>query len=388
MSVFLSSFLRNNNITTLIELAKSPDFANDARAIDSNMLFDALKNEFASELGLVDKNGMTAYMHHCSLYYPNIIMLDFLSEEAGKEDKHKLRASNYFFMNCMCFTPMVTRSMRIDMKDFMYESPLISYLRRILNSNEELNLSVYKFLVHECKHHPIHDENGETALGLVCQLQKVSIDMIIELKRELGIKSFDRYPLEYLRLHRPEVCKFISKLFKILSSKGDKNIMIYKGNENDIFRYLLFGYGIIIVEKSNDIFARICGDSPYHMIAKLGFVSDGIISLYKERGRLYNKDSLLDAIFSSYNEVPTKWINELSNELNEKISENVSILDIRRAVENLFGYKKVVIDSIVANSTTSQSTIRSSGLINDDGQSEIIHKNQNINKESFSIISE
>ena len=87
MSVFLSSFLRNNNINTLIDLAKSPDFANEASVIDSNMLFDALKNEFASELGLTDKNGMTAYMHHCSLYYPSMTMLDFLSEEAGKENE-------------------------------------------------------------------------------------------------------------------------------------------------------------------------------------------------------------------------------------------------------------------------------------------------------------
>lgn len=380
MSVFLSSFIRNNNINTLIDLAKSPDFANEARIIDSNMLFEALKNEFSSELGMVDKNGMTAYMHHCSLYYPNTLMLDFLSEEAGKEDKNKLRASNYFFMNCMRFTPMMVRSMRLDMKGYMYESPLISYLRRILNSNEELNLSIYKFLIRECENQPVHDDNGETALGLVCQLQKVSIDMVLELKRELGIKSFDRYPLEYLRLHRSEICKFISKLFKILAYNGDKNVVIYKGDENDPFRYLLFGYGIIVVEKENSIFARVCGDTPYHMIAKLGFVSDGIIHLYKERGRLYNKDSLLDAIFSSYSEVPTKWVSELSNELHEKISDNVSILDVRRTIENLFGYKKVVIDSIIDS--------QSSGLINEEWKSEIANKNSSSDQDSDAILSE
>lgn len=380
MSVFLSSFLRNNNINTLIDLAKSPDFANEASVIDSNMLFDALKNEFASELGMTDKNGMTAYMHHCSLYYPSMTMLDFLSEEAGKEDKHKLRASNYFFMNCIRFTPIMIRSMRDDMKGFMYESPLISYLKRILHSSEEINLSIYKFLIRECEHQPVHDENGETALGLVCQLQRVSIDMIFELKRELGIKSFDRYPLEFLRLHRTEVCKFIARLFKMLAYNGDKNVIIYKGDANDQFRYLLFGYGIVIVEKTNNIFARVCGDSPYHMIARLGFVSDGIIQLYKERGRLYNKDSLLDAIFSSYSEVPTKWINELSNELHEKLSENVSILDVRRTIENLFGYKKVVIDSIHEP--------QSSGLIDEEWKSEVANKNSNNDQDTNSILSE
>ena len=380
MSVFLSSFIRNNNINTLIDLAKSPDFANEASVIDSNMLFDALKNEFASELGMTDKNGMTAYMHHCSLYYPNMVMLDFLSEEAGKEDKHQLRASNYFFMNCIRFTPIMIRSMRADMKGYMFESPLISYLRRILNSNEEINLSIYKFLIHECENQPVHDEFGETALGLVCQLQRVSVDMIFELKRELGIKSFDRYPLEYLRLHRTEVCKFIAKLFKMLAYNGDKNVIIYKGDANDQFRYLLFGYGILIVEKTNNIFARVCGDTPYHMIARLGFVSDGIIQFYKERGRLYNKDSLLDAIFSSYSEVPTKWISELANELHEKISNNVSILDVRRTIENLFGYKKVVVDSILDS--------HSSGLINDEWKSEVANKDTNNDQESVSILSE
>lgn len=380
MSIFLSSFIRDNNIHSLIELAKSADFADSARSIDSIMLFDALKKEFASELGKVDKNGMTAYMHHCSLYYPNITMIDFLSEEAGREDNNKMRACNYFFMNCMCFTPMITRSMRIDMKGFIYESPLISYLRRILNSNEEFNISVYKFLVYECRNHPVHDSHDETALGLLCQLQKISMEMILELRRELGIKSSDSYPLEYLRLHRPEVCKFVSKLFKLLSSRGDNNIMAYKGDENDQFRYLLFGYGVIIVEKPNDIFARVCGDSPYHMIARLGFISDGLIAFYKQRGRLFNKDSLLDAIFSSYNEVPTKWIKELSNELHEKISHNVSTLEIRRTIENLFGYKKVIIDSIAENSISSQHTIKSSGII-DDARSEIA-------QEQSSIISE